>query len=83
MFGQRSGSYKTLTFVCLINRLGVAGPGRVAMVTEVAQFQVADGETDDGRLIQLARDGRRKGKQFCQLVELVVFFSSSRARRVT
>lgn len=35
-------------------------PGRVSLVGEVPHLQVADGEPDDGGLVQLARDGTRQ-----------------------
>lgn len=40
----------------------VATPGRIAVPREVAQLEVADGQSDDGRLIQLGGDGGRKRK---------------------
>ncbi len=32
------------------------------MAGEVAQFEVGDGESDDGRLVQLTGDGARQGE---------------------
>lgn len=53
------------------------------MTGKVTQLEVADRQPYDGRLVQLARNGRRKRKQFRQLVELVVFLPASRASSVT
>lgn len=50
------------------------------MAAEVAQLQVADGQPNDGRLVQLAGDGSGQRQHFGQLVELVVLFAASRAR---
>ena len=61
---------------------GVALPRRVAVAREVAQFEVADGEADDRRLVELAGDGRRQRQQFRQLVELVVLLAAPRTSRV-
>ena len=62
--------------------LRVPVPGRLAVSREVAQSEVADGQTDDARLVQLARDGRWQGKQLGQLVKFIVLFPSPRAGSV-
>ena len=61
---------------------GVALPRRIAVAREVAQFEVADGQPDDGSLVQLAGDGGRQRQQLGQLVELVVLLAAPRPRRV-
>ena len=53
-------------------------PWRIAIAGKVFETQEGDGQTDDGRLVQLRSDGRRKRKHFGQFVEFVVFFSSPR-----
>ena len=47
-----------------------------------SHFEIAGGESYDGRLVQLAGNGRRKRKQFGQFVELGVLLLASRLRRV-
>jgi len=49
---------------------------------DLPQTQVADGESDDGRLVQLSSDGRRQRQQLRQLVELGVLLAASASRRV-
>lgn len=53
------------------------GPWWIAVTAEVSQFQVANCQSYDGRLVQLAGDGRRQRQHFGQLVELVVLFAAS------
>lgn len=57
-------------------------PGRVPLVGEVSHLQVADGQANDGCLVQLAGDGARQGQHLRQLVELKVLLPPPRARRV-
>ncbi len=52
------------------------------MSGEVPQLQVRDGQSDDGRLVQLRRDGPRKWKHLRQLVELEVLLTATRSRGV-
>ena len=42
-------------------------------------LEVAGGQSDDGRLVQLTCDGRRKGQHLCETVKLRVFLLSPRA----
>lgn len=58
------------------------GPWRVSVAAEVPQFQVANCQSYDGRLIQLACDSRRQGQHFGQFIELVVFLASPRPGRI-
>lgn len=57
-------------------------PRRVSLVGEVPHLQVADGEPDDGGLVQLAGDGARQRQHLGQLVKLKVLLSPPRSRRV-
>ena len=52
------------------------------MPREVPQLEVGDGESDDGRLVQLGGDGRREREHFGQFVELIVLFAPAGSRRV-
>lgn len=47
-----------------------------------SHFQVAGGEADDGRLVQLGGDGRGQGQEFGQFVEFSIFFFPSSLCRV-
>lgn len=58
-------------------------PRRVSLVGKVPHFKVADGEANDGRLVQLAGDGAGQRKHLRQLVELEVFLAPARAGGVT
>lgn len=53
------------------------------MTREVPQFQVRYGQPNNGRFVQLRRDGRRQWQHFGELVELVVLFAPPRSGRVT
>lgn len=64
------------------SRLGPRPPGRPALPAahcgltfgkDGAHFQVAGGESDDGRLVQLRGDGRRQREQLGQLIKLSIF----------
>lgn len=57
-------------------------PRRVALVGKVPHLQVADGEADDGGLVQLAGDGARQRQHLGQLVKLKVLLPPPRPRRV-
>ena len=57
-------------------------PWRVPLVGEVPHLQVADGEADDGSLVQLAGDGAGQGQHLGQLIELKVLLPSPRASRI-
>lgn len=57
-------------------------PRRVSLVGKVPHLQVADGEPDDGGLVQLAGDGARQRQHLGQLIELKVLLSPPRSRRV-
>jgi len=50
---------------------------------DLSKTQVGDGQSDDGRLVQLSGDGRRQRQQLRQLVELGVLLAASTSRRVT
>ena len=60
----------------------VLDPGRIAVAGEILEAQEGYGEPDDGRLVQLRRDGRRQRKHLGQFVEFVVLLAAPRARRV-
>lgn len=57
-------------------------PRRVSLVGEVPHLQVADGEPDDGGLVQLAGDGTRQRQHLGQLIEFKILLSPPRSRRV-
>lgn len=57
-------------------------PRRVPLVGKVPHLQVADGEADDGGLVQLTGDGARQRQHLGQLVELKVLLPPPRPRRV-
>lgn len=71
-----------LTFKHFVRMAILPGPWWVSGSTEVPQFQVANGQSYDGRLVQLACDGRRQRQHFGQFIELVVFLASPRPRRI-
>lgn len=47
-----------------------------------SHFQVAGGQADDGRLVQLGGDGRGQREQLGQLVEFSIFLFPSRFRGI-
>lgn len=57
-------------------------PRRVPLVGEVPHFQVADGEPDDGGLVQLAGDGAWQRQHLGQFIKLKVLLAPPRSRRV-
>lgn len=57
-------------------------PGLVTFGEDGSHFQVAGGEADDRRLVQLRGDGRRQGQEFGQFVEFSIFFFPSSLCRV-
>lgn len=57
-------------------------PGVVTFGEDGSHFQVAGGETDDGRLVQLRGDGRGQRQEFGQFVEFSIFFFPSSLCRV-
>lgn len=68
-----------LTFELVVE---VAAPLRIAVAGEIAQLQVADGQSYDRRLVQLAGDGGRQRQHFRQLIELKVLLAAPRTGRV-
>ena len=60
----------------------LARPGWVPLGAELADLEEADGEPDDGGLVQLGRDGARQRQHLGQLVEFVVLLASPGPRRV-
>lgn len=52
------------------------------MIGKVPHFEVTDGETDDGGLVQLASDGSGQREHLGQLVKLKVLLSPSGASRI-
>lgn len=52
------------------------------MSREIPKFQVADGQPDDGGLVQLRGDGRRQRQHFRQFVKLEILLAASRSRRI-
>lgn len=52
------------------------------MSGKVPQLQIADGQSNDGRLVQLTGDGCRQWQHLGQLVELVVLLAATRSRRI-
>lgn len=58
------------------------GPWRVSVSAEVPQFQVANCQSYDGRLVQLACDGRRQRQHFGQFIELVILLAPPRPGRI-
>lgn len=57
-------------------------PRWVPLVGEVPHLQVADGEPDDGGLVQLAGDGAWQRQHLGQLIKLKVLFSPPRPCRI-
>lgn len=53
------------------------------MSGEVTQLEVADRQPNDGGLVQLGRDGRRKRKHLGKLIKLEILLSSPRPRSVS
>jgi len=72
---------KILTFE-LTAAGGLPCPWRIAVSGEVPQLQVADGQSYDGGLVQLAGDGCRQWEHLGQLVEFVVLLPTTRSRRI-
>lgn len=70
-------TFQNLTWVAVFSR-----PWRVSGSTEISQFQVANCQSYDWCLIQLACDGRRQRQHFGQFIELVVLLAASRSGRV-
>lgn len=79
---NNSIGFNQLTFQNFVRVSVLPGPWRIPGATEVPQFQVANGQSYDGRLVQLAGDGRRQGQHFGQFIELVVLLPTPRSRRV-
>lgn len=48
---------KTLTLEDFASVTRLTIPWRIAVLCEIAQFQVADRESDDGGLVELTSDG--------------------------
>lgn len=80
---MRNDLERVQTFDALVGRRSVAAPGWIPVPGEIPQLQVGDGEPDDGRLVQLRRDGGGQRQHLGQFVELEVFFSPADPRRVT
>lgn len=57
-------------------------PRRVTLVGKVPHLQVADGEPDDGCLVQLAGNGARQWQHLGQLIKLKVLFAAPWPRSV-
>lgn len=70
-------SVNKLTFEDFVGVAAFAVPWRIAVLCEVAQFQVADCESDDGSLVQLTRDGGGKRKHLGEFIELVVLLAAT------
>ena len=47
------------------------------MAAEVLEFEVADGEANNGGFIQLRGNGRWQWQHLSQLIELIILLSSS------
>lgn len=54
-------------------------PGGIPLIGKVSHFKIADGEADDGGLVELAGDGAWERQELRQLVELKVLLSTTRA----
>lgn len=57
-------------------------PRWVPLVGEVPHLQVADGESDDGGLVQLTGDGAWQWQHLGQFIKLKVLLPPPRSRRV-
>lgn len=57
-------------------------PRWVSLVGEIPHLQIADGEPDDGGLVQLAGDGTWQWQHLGQFIKLKVLFSPTRPCRV-
>lgn len=53
-------------------------PRWVSLVGEIPHLQIADGEPDDGGLVQLAGDGTWQWQHLGQFIKLKVLFSPTR-----
>lgn len=75
-----------MVFLVLTFKLAAAGrlarPWRITVSGKVSQFQIANGQSYNGGLVQLAGYGCRQGQHFGQLVELIVLFAAPRACRI-
>lgn len=65
-----------LTFAAVAVSLHQRAPGRVSLAGKSAHVQVADGQPDDGGLVQLAGDGPRQRQHLGQLEELEILLPS-------
>lgn len=57
-------------------------PWWISLVGKVPHLQVADGEPDDGGLVQLAGDGAWQRQHLGQFIKFKVLLSPPRSRRV-
>lgn len=71
-----------LTFAAVAVSLQQGAPGWVALAGEGAHVQVADGQPDDGGLVQLAGDGAGQRQHLGQLEELKILLPSPGAGRI-
>ena len=72
-----------LTFAAVALPLQQGAPRGVPLAGEGPHGQVADGEADDGGLVQLAGDGTGQGQHLGQLEELKVLLAPPGASSVT
>lgn len=71
-----------LTFAAVAVSLQQRAPGRVTLAGKGAHVQVADGQPDDGRLVQLAGNGPRQRQHLGQLKKLEILLSPPGASRI-
>ena len=68
-----------LTLVAVVLPFHQGAPGWVSLAGKVSHVQVADGQSDDGGLVQLAGNGAGERKHLGQLKKLKVFFPTTRS----
>lgn len=71
-----------LTFAAVAVSLHQGAPGRVSLAGKGAHVQVADGQPDDGGLVQLAGDCPGQRQHLGQLEELEVLLPPPRSSRI-
>lgn len=72
-----------LTFAAVAVSLHQRAPGRVPLAGKGAHVQVANGQPNDGGLVELAGDGTWQWQHLGKLKELKVLLPTPRPSRVT
>lgn len=58
-------------------------PRRIALISKVPHFQIANCKSNDGCLVKLAGNGCRQRQQLCQLIEFKILLSPTRASSIS